>query len=258
MAEIEFAKIPFDLICRFGELTKNEIQVVACLYAHRNQETGQCNPSRKTLMSETGLVKSNLSRAISNLEEKCWIVEKAGGDFILFESYQIDNCLEKKLSNQQPEVINLITESNQFDNQHKKELNREGTEKGTNTHTAPARPFDPLVLFRKYFPLANINDYQEGQIRLRIRDGTIWEKALLFWAGNGHIGKNIFNLCNKYDEILKERNGGQNKNGSNGNDIGTRQGSDEKRANDATNRIVFDRAAEQLLESEGVVQVKRG
>jgi hypothetical protein len=135
-----FGKIDFKLACRFGELTANEMRVLVYLYACRNEETRQCNPSRKTICADTGLDKGNLSKAISGLEEKEWVLENLDGNFDLFSADQIPekvvssttkvvSSTTQKVVKVTTEVVEVTTKSCRTNNPHIKELNRERTEK---------------------------------------------------------------------------------------------------------------------------------
>ncbi len=62
-----FGQIPTHLVCRFSELTKTEIMVLCYLYAKRNLETLQCNPSKASVGRAIGIARPHVSRAIAGL-----------------------------------------------------------------------------------------------------------------------------------------------------------------------------------------------
>jgi hypothetical protein len=77
-----FAQIPFELACRFGELSKNEIRVFVYLLARRNANSEQCNPRPVLIASDLTMDKGNVSKAISGLEDKNWIIWQTNGQFL--------------------------------------------------------------------------------------------------------------------------------------------------------------------------------
>lgn len=114
----QFAQIPFEIICRFGELSKVEIVVFSNLMAHKNQATGLCNPKPILIANETGIDKGNVSKAIKNLESKGWLIWQKNGEFlfpVLGEKVvnlttSEDPETNKKLLIQQPKVVNSTTQ----------------------------------------------------------------------------------------------------------------------------------------------------
>jgi hypothetical protein len=114
----DFGQIPFHLICRFDELTKFEIRVLCVLYAARNEKTRLCNPRRKKIAEWTPIDRANLSRAVSGLEKKGWIVELETKEFLLIENPAMpdEKVVESTtknnfnlLSNQQQKVVESTT-----------------------------------------------------------------------------------------------------------------------------------------------------
>jgi hypothetical protein len=132
-----FGKIDFHLICRLGELTRNEMRVLLYLYVCRNEETKQCNPNRKVIAADIKIDKGNLSKAIAGLEKKGWILEVENGQFTLFEAPQIPRkvveILTERIVDSTTIVVEPTTESCRTNNPHIKEIeqktNIEGTEK---------------------------------------------------------------------------------------------------------------------------------
>jgi len=105
-----FAQIPTSMICRFGELTKREIIVVAFLFASRNRRSGLCNPSRKTISEATGIALPNLSNAVRGLVEKGWIIDHGRDGFEIVETvHEPDEKGEENYQIDNPEIINSIT-----------------------------------------------------------------------------------------------------------------------------------------------------
>ena len=73
-----------------------------------------------------------------------------------------------------------------------------------------------LETYQTFFdrPLKKI---QRRIIGERIRDGTIWRKAVIYWASNDYRADSIGKLCDKYDELVAENQNAENVNGNNGN-----------------------------------------
>ncbi len=149
MAE-QFGKIDFKLACRFDELSRNEIRVLVYLYACRNEETGQCNPRRKTICKNIKLDKGNLSKAISGLQDKGFLIEFSDGSFELISAENIVNPnLEvvetptEKVVKSTTEVVKTPTKSCRNTNSHINEFeqkkNRERTETTKNIADKSAR-----------------------------------------------------------------------------------------------------------------------
>jgi hypothetical protein len=69
------AHIPISYLCRFGELTKREIQILVILFASRNGKTGRCDPSRALIGRLTRIDRGNTGRAVAGLIGKGWISE---------------------------------------------------------------------------------------------------------------------------------------------------------------------------------------
>lgn len=137
-----FGQIDFALACRLGELTQNEMRVLMYLYVCRNEQTGQCNPYRKTIISDIKIEKGNLSKAITGLESKGWILENADGNFTLFDASEIpEKVVEvttKKVVDSTTKVVSLTTKvvevttkSCRSNNSHIKELNIEKNKERT-------------------------------------------------------------------------------------------------------------------------------
>lgn len=80
----DYAQIPTNLICRFGELSKTEIRVLCFLYTSRNRKTGRCNPSRAYIARYSGLSRTHVTPAITSLVEKGWVAETNEDGFHLF------------------------------------------------------------------------------------------------------------------------------------------------------------------------------
>lgn len=74
-----WAKVDAEYIYRFAELGKPEIIIFLVLLLYRNDKTGQCNPSRRTIGEVARMKSSQVSRAIGGLIAKGWIFEDAAG-----------------------------------------------------------------------------------------------------------------------------------------------------------------------------------
>lgn len=121
-----FAQIPTSMICRFGELTKREIIVVAFLFASRNRRTGLCNPTQRSISEATGIAPSHVSVAVRGLIEKGWISDAGPDGFEVLEapaevtdsvtlpgleSYQIGNSeVTESVTTEAPDVTKSVSE----------------------------------------------------------------------------------------------------------------------------------------------------
>lgn len=78
-----FAVTPFEVICRFVELSKTEIIILSYYYGRRNKRTGQCNPRLSQTSKDLGIDKSHVSVARRGLASKGWIVIENDGNILL-------------------------------------------------------------------------------------------------------------------------------------------------------------------------------
>lgn len=69
-----------------------------------------------------------------------------------------------------------------------------------------------LKIYKEFYPAYQISIHQQETIETRIRDGTAWRKALMFWATNHYRPQSVGKICDKYDEILAEQKYGSNSN----------------------------------------------
>jgi hypothetical protein len=74
---------------------------------------------------------------------------------------------------------------------------------------APVRSFEKsenefVSQYHTVYPNRFLSIHQQEMITRRIRDGTIWQKALDFWTGNGYRAESVEKICNKYDELEKQ------------------------------------------------------
>lgn len=137
MAEqkVKFGQIPYNVICRFQELTKTEFGVITFLYACRNDDSKQCNPSQKYIVQQTGLAKPHVSTAIKTLSEKGWIIESAEG-FVLIENpvkvtksvTKVTKYVTQKVTESVTEVTESVTKSYEIRNSHNKDWNIQETD----------------------------------------------------------------------------------------------------------------------------------
>lgn len=146
-AEIQFGQIPFEIICRFGELDKTEIRLLSYLYACRNEQTKQCNPSRKKIVADTGIAKTHLSNAIAKLEKDGWLLEDENGFFTLNENppkrEKVTESVTQKVTENVTKVTESVTKSYGIGNSLNKDLNRQGNRQRTDTLSTPAQDFYP-------------------------------------------------------------------------------------------------------------------
>jgi len=63
---------------RASEHTLRAKVVASSIEDHRNNETGLCYPSLRTLMADTGLSLSSVKRAVRELEEAGWLIRSEG------------------------------------------------------------------------------------------------------------------------------------------------------------------------------------
>jgi hypothetical protein len=196
-----FGKISIDLACRFGELTANESRVLVYLYCCRNEETGQCNPSRKTISNDAKIEKGNLSKAVAGLEEKGWILEDENGHFKLFSASEIKPKVVElttrkvvksptKVVEVTTKVVELTTESCRTNNSHIKELNRERTEKEQRTKNIVADKPQPPAAKESELSILQKQEFTEGMSFLKTKigkypDGGAQGKSLKWMLQNG-------------------------------------------------------------------------
>lgn len=129
----DYAQIPTNLICRFGELSKTEIVVVSYLYASRNRKTGQCNPSRAAIGRAVGVDRAHVGRAVESLESKEWIFEMAEGGWTLFPDPPIvaESATVAKsahVQNPQPDVAKSATDPCEIRNTLNKDFSEQKKE----------------------------------------------------------------------------------------------------------------------------------
>lgn len=207
-----FGKISFDLACRLGELTANESRVLIYLYVCRNEDTLQCNPSRKTISQDAKIEKGNLSKAIAGLEEKGWILEDENGFFTLFEVSKIPakvvEVTTKKVVKATTKVVEVTTKSCRTNNSHNKEIeqrkNRERKENKTFVSDKPKPP-------RKESELTDSQKqaFNDGMSFLKAKigkfpDGGAQGKALKWMLQNG---ADIVQIRNGLERQLTEYQG---------------------------------------------------
>lgn len=155
-----FGKVYLSLSRRSGELTRNELRVLIHLLVCRNEETKQCNPSRKTIAAEIKIDKGNLSKAIVGLEKKGWILERENGQFTLFEASQVPTEVveipTKRVVDSPTVVVETPTESCRNTNPHIKEI-----EQKTNIERTEKNLADKSACFGEQIPsalLVNLTD----------------------------------------------------------------------------------------------------
>ena len=125
---LKFAQIPFQLVCRFGELGKNEIIVFCVLLGYRNLRTGQCNPKQMNIAQETKIYKTRISEALSGLVRKGWIKISEEGQFLFpvlaqkvtesvtyFDPKMIETEVTKSVTFEERKMVDGVTESVTFE-----------------------------------------------------------------------------------------------------------------------------------------------
>ncbi len=113
---------------------------------------------------------------------------------------------------------------------------------------------DFLHTFRLYYPGYDLSIHQQEIIQTRIRDGTNWEKALAFWAGNAYRPQSVGKICDKYDELVNNQNGGSNgtiQRHNQSNDAGTRNAQRIDNSNAAIAELFRQGQVEQNLLGDG-------
>jgi len=205
-----FGKIDFKLACRFNELTRNEIRVLVYLYICRNEKTGQCNPSRKTIIKDTKLEKGNLSKAISGLEDKGFIIEFQDSSFELISAENIVNpnleVVETPTVVKSPtKVVETPTKSCRTANPHIKEAkqrkNRERTEKKNADKSARLR--NPVDLRPPEFKTfrESLFDIHSDRLDGAVSDAAAQNKAIGWLFDKNFSSDDCLKL---YAEQLKE------------------------------------------------------
>ncbi len=74
---------------------------------HRNERTGQCNPSRKAIIEFTAMDKSHVSRSVAGLESKGWVVETPDG--FVFPSDEVAHSATSSDGDEDPVVAHSAT-----------------------------------------------------------------------------------------------------------------------------------------------------
>jgi hypothetical protein len=181
MASVDFAQIPFEVICRFGELDKTEIRVLSYLYACRNTESKQCNPGRKLISTDTGIAKTHLSTALSSLESNGWILEDENGQFTLFANppkrEKVTDSVTARPAKKVTDSVTIVTDSVtevtdsvtvlNKDLEHRKNI--EGTENKIHSSETDTSRKPKLSLVKKVKPadeLADNPEYKSFRARL--------------------------------------------------------------------------------------------
>jgi hypothetical protein len=68
-----------------------------------------------------------------------------------------------------------------------------------------------LLAFASIFPDFIPSIFLQDTITSRITDLPTWRKTLLFWKQNNYRPQSVGKMCDKYDELIKERQNGTRK-----------------------------------------------
>jgi hypothetical protein len=101
-------------------------------------------------------------------------------------------------------------ESPYIRNENKKRERKEKEKRERDAHAHARRnslisDSEFLLAYREFFPDYHISIFQQEVILSRARDPVAWREALTFWAGNNYRPGSVEKICNKHDEILKEK-----------------------------------------------------
>lgn len=111
-------------------------------------------------------------------------------------------------------------------------------------------------IYGEYFPNEALTEKQIKVFTNRIRDATIFRKAVAFWSENGYRPQSIGKICDKYDELALEiQNGGQNGNAivKRDNPANSSETTNQRRDREARERIYAGNSADQLLRQHGII-----
>ena len=234
-----FAQIDDYFLERLHLLTRNEIVVYCYLVKKRNGETKKCNPKQATIARETNLQTSRVSEAVKGLESKGWAIMNEYGEFHLPEKVtesvttQVTNSVrksygkrKKKLRNAEVNVTQSVTEIKGIENTREKTIEntkekRESSLNSTNAKTANDAPAldksfldnEFFQIYGEFYPNVALSPKKIKLLNSRIRDGTIFRQALRYWDDNDYRAESIGKICDKYDELMLERQNGA-KNGT--------------------------------------------
>lgn len=176
----EFGQIPTAIICRFRELSKREIIVLAFLYASRNRKSGQCNPRQKRIAECTGLWKTHVSTALKTLESKGFIAISEDGNFDLNGAEKVTESVTESYQNGNPEVTETVTKVTELVTPRNIYRTENEHRIGTETHPAmlPSVYEHPAVTVYEEKLHVKVRNNFAKEIAGRVLDLGLWSRLL--------------------------------------------------------------------------------
>lgn len=222
------ALIPDIAIENFHLLTPAEIKVFAFYCKKRNRHSGGWQCTDAYVAEQMKISKNRVSEARTALEKKGWI-KCLENHFIvpLMGFYEVENSIDSvenstKLVDNSIILVENSTDLVENSTSPLKEYNqpdlpaRFNTSERDQTHARAREKIsfennsskfsknEFVEMFGEFFPQFRLSGSQKEIIHARIRDGTIWRRALIFWATNDYRPQSVGRICDKYDEIIME------------------------------------------------------
>lgn len=206
---------------------------IVLLLADMASDSGFCFPSEKTIAETLELGESTVRKHLQALDGKFLTKTKLAGDKWKHNGYQL--IFEPDFGEQTaevsplPERIITATTYHRYDvatKHNNKDLFFEPPEEEIKRERVSCRvearekgktpALDKSFLQNEFFQMygefyPNVA-LSEKKIRLltnRIRDGTIFRKALQYWDDNSYRPESIGKICDKYDELVLEKQNGE-------------------------------------------------
>jgi hypothetical protein len=230
-----FARIPFLILCRFHELTRNEIVVFCNLAAHRNAQTGLCNPLQKTIAKETGLNKTRISEAVAGLVSKEWIQVQNGNFCLLVLTSEVTENVTESYGKRNSEVTENVTESYGKRNSEVTENVTEVTENVTESYGKRNSPYkeeqtieqrerterEPRAPAQENFRGESFDEPTNAELQfyekclnglkvrfktpIRLKNETEWLKPISFWWENEASAEDLLEIFDVKNEIRERK-----------------------------------------------------
>ncbi len=206
-------------------------------------------PPLQRISDDLGLEKNNICNLRKKLIDAGWIRFENDEVFILKSFTKNENNHSQKMNdsensftknesdsqkmnesftkNESAFILNeqtFILNESPLKEENKQELKEErtGEERESNSIYPEASPVPksapaPKIFenkfvrrFWEFFPEQTLSENQIRVISNRIRDGTVWNQALEFWAANNYRSESVGKICDRYDEIIEENEVGRN------------------------------------------------
>lgn len=213
------------------------------LCSKRNHETRRSQGTIEKFASISGIKRATKFALLKELIAKNWITGEDGnyelltGDFTVVNERADKRKQSKNSDSKENKQSKILDKSKKIGSETpEKSKNSDYQSKILDSHirnnqlSSPAIPKDSnesfgerertpepisenefLKTYKEFYPAYQISIHQQEIIESRIRDGTAWRTALIFWSTNDYRPKSVGKICDKYDEILAEKENGVNK-----------------------------------------------